>query len=420
MKRGKENNRILAFFLMFAMVFSSLDITAFAANPNVDEASAMYMSSDEGWMSPDQSISQTEHLVAYAISDTYVRAYADDSAEFRVYAYAKDDQGKSIGDKSLTYQWYKSVSDTDGMSPDESGTVDVTEDEMLWGEASDVLEFSKVSKDVEGSYYVVVTDTNSGEQVKIRYHLRIVGLNVNVSFKQYNCNLNEGEDFTLEVMSSTNKLRDLTYKWFYRADRNNDWQELTGEMKSYYQITSMSKADAGYYRVEATNTNGDMGYDEVRVYMNQNSNDNFDFSVGGRFEEETVDYKDSNPYYPINTYRYLGDSVTMKGYINPYGSYPETPRDYTYAWAKYDENTASYFTIHGANDISYTIPELKEEDFGEYRFSATCGNYTRHFYFYLNRQEWNEYDGNFKAYVKGYRYRTNIDVEKKLHSNITM
>ena len=79
-----------------------------------------------------------------------------------------------------------------------------------------------------------------------------------------------------------------------------------------------------------------------------------------------MDYVDGwgQSYGSMTEYRYLGDSITMEGIIDQYGSNPEVMRDYSFAWAKYDSDNDSYVSITGANEISYYIASLKEEDFG--------------------------------------------------------
>lgn len=410
--------------MTFAMIFSSLDITAFAAGPNVDPG-VSYMSGNQGWMSSDESVSKTTHLVAYAISKNNVSAYKGDSAELKVYAYTRDDQGKSLGSKGISYQWYKKLVDRDNMTPDQMTSdqineenpdhINVTGDEVLWGETSDTLKFENVTEQVTGEYYVVVTNDATGEQVKVSYSLSLNSMEINIKFKESTYEKQLGDSITMELQSSTNKLKDLTYKWYFRAKTNQEWTEIPGWTKSYYQIDSLKKAEVGYYLVEATNANGDTNEAQARVKIYSNSQESY-FNLYGTCSEEKVDYVDGwgQSYGSMTEYRYLGDSITMEGIIDQYGSNPEVMRDYSFAWAKYDSDNDSYVSITGAKEISYYIASLKEEDFGEYRLTATCGKHSENFYFYLNQREWEDYEGEVKVYVKGQKYANGATVEKKI------
>lgn len=294
MKKGATISRILAFALTFAMIFSSLDITAFAAGPNVDPG-VSYMSGNQGWMSSDESVSKTTHLVAYAISKNNVSAYKGDSAELKVYAYTRDDQGKSLGSKGISYQWYKKLVDRDNMTPDQMTSdqineenpdhINVTGDEVLWGETSDTLKFENVTEQVTGEYYVVVTNDATGEQVKVSYSLSLNSMEINIKFKESTYEKQLGDSITMELQSSTNKLKDLTYKWYFRAKTNQEWTEIPGWTKSYYQIDSLKKAEVGYYLVEATNANGDTNEAQARVKIYSNSQESY-FNLYGTCPEE--------------------------------------------------------------------------------------------------------------------------------------
>lgn len=424
MKKGATISRILAFALTFAMIFSSLDITAFAAGPNVDPG-VSYMSGNQGWMSSDEDVSATAHLVAYAISKNDVSAYKGDSAELKVYAYTRDDQGKSLGSKGISYQWYKKLVDRDDMTPDqmtsdqmdeeETNHIDVTGDEVLLGESSDTLKFENVTEKVTGEYYVVVTNDATGEQVKVSYSLSLNSIKVNIQFKESTYEKQIGDSFTMELQSDTNKLRDLTYKWYFKAKKNQEWTEIPGWTNSYYTFDSLKKAEVGYYLVEATNANGDTDEAQARVKTYSDGQESY-FNLYGTCPQEKVDYVDGwgQSYGSMTEYRYLGDSITMEGIIDQYGSNPEVMRDYSFAWAKYDSDNDSYVSITGANEISYYIATLKEEDFGEYRLTVTCGKHSKNFYFYLNQREWEDYEGEVKVYVKGQKYADGATVEKKI------
>lgn len=425
MKKGSRTKRVLAFFLIFAMLSGSIETTAFAAGSDMDPG-VSYMSGNQGWMSSDEGVYKTTHLVAYAISEDYVRVYKGDSTEMKVYAYTRDDEGKSLGSKGISYQWYKKLVDREDMSPDQMSPdqmedtnhdkVDVTGDEPLLGETSTTLKFENVSDEVAGAYYVVVTDDTTGEQVKVSYSLGVKSIDLSINFKESTYEKSIGDSFTMELQSSTNKLSNLTYKWYFKAKKSQEWTEIAGWDKSFYQIDALTKNQLGYYMVEATNSNGDTDVAQARVKTPDDYQDGY-FNLCGRCPEERVDYidEDTSHYYGSQSaYRYVGDSITMEGVIDQYGSNSDVMRNYTYAWAKYDSDTDSYLSITGADEISYYIASLKDEDFGEYRLTATCGKYSKNFYFYLNQSVWSEYDGDVQAYVKGWRYNASRNIEKKI------
>ncbi|WMJ73976.1 immunoglobulin domain-containing protein [Cytophagaceae bacterium ABcell3] len=181
-------------------------------------------------------------------------------------------------------------------------------------------------------------------------------------------NVEEGEDFTLEV--SVSGPGENTYQWF------KDGEPIEGATESTYTVPSASVADAGSYYVVVTNDNGSVTSDEIHVNVSLAVDCNG--VAGGTAEidecgecaggDTGIEPGSSCPVenpeivsIPTELEATLGELFELN--INATG-----PGSFTYRW--YHNGNP----IDGATSSSYTVDETSEEDAGTYYVVITSSN----------------------------------------------
>ncbi|WMJ73977.1 immunoglobulin domain-containing protein [Cytophagaceae bacterium ABcell3] len=181
-------------------------------------------------------------------------------------------------------------------------------------------------------------------------------------------NVEEGEDFTLEV--SVSGPGENTYQWF------KDGEPIEGATESTYTVPSASVADAGSYYVVVTNDNGSVTSDEIHVNVSLAVDCNG--VAGGTAEidecgecaggDTGIEPGSSCPVVnpeiisiPTALEATLGEPFELN--VNASG-----PGSFTYQW--YHNNQP----INGATNSTYSVEETSEEDAGTYHVVITSSN----------------------------------------------
>ncbi|WMJ73973.1 endo-1,4-beta-xylanase [Cytophagaceae bacterium ABcell3] len=181
-------------------------------------------------------------------------------------------------------------------------------------------------------------------------------------------NVEEGEDFTLEV--SVSGPGENTYQWF------KDGEPIEGATESTYTVPSASGSDAGSYHVVVTNDNGSVTSDEVHVDVSLAVDCNG--VAGGTAEidecgecaggDTGIEPGSSCPVVnpeiisiPTALEATLGEPFELN--VNASG-----PGSFTYQW--YHNNQP----INGATNSTYSVEETSEEDAGTYHVVITSSN----------------------------------------------